>query len=81
MVQECPRRPPTVHDLGPQGGRPHVTLANAGADNVNARFVLARLAAWLGSLEAGASSVAGTIRPDGANPMFSRRRGDAEKSY
>lgn len=62
MVQECPRRPPTVHDLGPQGGRPHVTLANAGADNVNARFVLARLAAWLGGLEAGASSVAGTIR-------------------
>jgi predicted deacylase len=62
MFQESPHRPPTVHDLGPQGGRPHVTLANAGVENINARFVLARLAAWLAALEVGDPLVPGAIR-------------------
>lgn len=39
-----------------------MTLANAGVDNINARFVLARLAAWLAGLEVGDPSVPGAIR-------------------
>jgi hypothetical protein len=52
----------SIHDLGPRTQRPRVALVNAGDHNINARFVLARLAAYLRGLEQGDSSVPGRLR-------------------
>lgn len=52
----------SIHDLGPRSQRPRVALVNAGEHNINARFVLARLAAYLRGLEQGDPAVPGRLR-------------------
>ncbi|MFW5453515.1 succinylglutamate desuccinylase [Thioalkalivibrio sulfidiphilus] len=61
-MSQTVERAVSVHDLGPRTQRPRVALVNAGGHNINARFVLARLAAYLRGLEQGDPSVPGRLR-------------------
>ncbi|HSP01581.1 MAG TPA: hypothetical protein VLN90_08995 [Thioalkalivibrio sp.] len=50
------------HDLGPRNARARVALVNGDEHNINARFVLARLSAYLNSLERGDPALPGQLR-------------------
>ncbi|MFN2348393.1 MAG: succinylglutamate desuccinylase/aspartoacylase family protein [Thioalkalivibrio sp.] len=62
MIATSPFDHTPFHDLGPRNARPRVALVNGDKHNINARFVLARLSAYLNSLERGDPALPGQLR-------------------